>query len=71
MTELIQDALLDVCTHPNLTPFRANAILREHGVHRAVKALEPTDKKLWLGIAGDSGAIQWSTLDTVTSTLGL
>lgn len=65
------DALCDVVTSPNLTPFRANMILLDHGVDRIVRAVEGTDRKLSIGIGVPGGAWQWGSLDNLTATLGI
>jgi hypothetical protein len=60
MTEAIQDALLDIATRPDVTPFRAKLLLKDAGMPNAATRLVsgPGDE---LFFRLDSGA--WTPLE--------
>jgi len=55
MSEAAATAVLDIATTEGITPFRANAILRESGVSGKVSEL--MDRQLWASIDG-----RWRTV---------
>jgi hypothetical protein len=58
MTPELAEALLDVATTPDVTPWRASEVLRAAGAGPRDRVRELTDKRLWAVVGG-----RWMTLD--------
>jgi hypothetical protein len=58
MTPELAEALLDVATTPDVTPWRASEALRAAGAGPRDRVRECTDKRLWAVVGG-----RWATLD--------
>jgi hypothetical protein len=55
MTPELAEALLDVATTPDVTPWRASEALRAAGAGPRDRVRECTDKRLWAVVGGHLG----------------